>query len=100
MKVTTTIYLELAFEIEGEYSPGSPERGPSFSSPGEPGEPPTFSDVTITGIKAEKYEKGRRVEKTLGVYPLAPNCPPGFLDAVLAFVGEEEVTENLLSEMD
>lgn len=38
---------EQDFGFNYDYTPGSPERGPSYSSGGEPAEPP---DVTITTV--------------------------------------------------
>lgn len=48
--VTATYSVEMELSIMGQYQPGRPEQGPTYSSGGEPAEPDMIEDMDIDDI--------------------------------------------------
>ena len=57
--VSTTMCFDFEFELQGSFTPGCPEQGPSYSSGGEPAEFPGIEDAEVTGLFVERVKLNR-----------------------------------------
>lgn len=104
-KVTTTFSFEVELALSGTFSPGLPERGPTYASGGQPAEDDTIEDIEVEGVSASVQtsdDSGKTEWESIdlmeGVDINSPDIQR-FFDNLLS-VHNDAVVEALLAEVE